>query len=72
MQVISSIDFQDWKKHPVTLSFLDAVSARIEDAKNALSTSAGLDSNTDNFMRGFIQGQREILDISYDDVEDKE
>lgn len=71
MQVISSTDFQDWKRHPVTLTFLDAVYNRIEEAKNNLATSAGLDSTLDNFLRGFIQGQREILEISFDDVEEK-
>lgn len=71
MQVISSTDFQDWKKHPVTLMLMSAVTMRIEDAKDILSTSAGMDATADNYFRGFIQGQREILDISFEDVEEK-
>lgn len=69
MQVISSIDFQDWKKHPVTSAFMSSVQVRVEEAKENLATSAGQDPNQDNFLRGFIHGQREILGVSYDDVE---
>jgi len=71
MQVISSTDFQDWTKHPVTVSFMNSVQARVEDAKENLATSAGQCPEQDNFLRGFIHGQREILGVTYDDVEEK-
>ena len=53
-------DFQEWKDHPVTKDFYEAVEVRLEDAKEALSFAAGLDLGNDRFTAGMIHAYREI------------
>ncbi len=69
MAVISASDFSNWKVDPVTKAYFAAVHERIDEAKDVLSTSAGLDSATDNWYRGFIAGQRDMLAVSMDEME---
>ena len=68
MSVISITDFSNWKIDPVTQAFMECVRQRIADGKDFLATSAGLDEKSDNFMRGFIAGQMEVLETSFADV----
>lgn len=63
---ISVSDFQNWKCDPVTQAFFSACEQRVEDAKEILATSAGLDSVNDNVYRGFILAYREIQDFRID------
>lgn len=70
MQQISQSDFDTWRSDPVTKAFFLAVTERIEDAKEVLSTQAGLDVNQDNFFRGFIQAYRETLQFRIDDLQE--
>ena len=72
MSVVSTEDFVNWKTDPVTQAFFQSVHFRIEDAKESLSTSAGLDSDSDNWFRGFIAGQRDVLDVRVEDVDGQE
>ena len=49
MQVISSTDFQDWKKHPVTSAFMNSVQVRVEEAKENLKLkTTGVSSKSSN------------------------
>lgn len=68
--MISINDFNMWKSDPVTVAFMQTVKNRIAEGKENLSYVAGIDSNHDNFMRGFIQAQREILEVSFEDTVD--
>lgn len=61
-------DWNDWKRHPVTEAFYDACLERIAEGKDILSTSAGVDSSQDNFMRGFIAAYREMLEFHVEDI----
>ena len=70
--MISTQDFLTWKQDSVTQAFFQSVQYRIEDAKENLSTSAGLDSDSDNWFRGFIAGQRDVLDVRVEDVDGQE
>lgn len=63
-------EWLDWKSNPVTIAFHEACLERIEEGKDILFSSAGLDSNKDNFMRGFIQAYREMLDFRVEDYEE--
>lgn len=72
MTVITKSDFSDWKSNPVTKAFVLACNERIEDAKNQLSVSAGLEPNENNFLRGFIYAYREMQDFRVDDLEGEE
>ena len=69
MSVISTSDFLTWKADPVTQAFFSSVQERIEDAKETLATSAGIDSMSDNWFRGFIAGQRDMIDARVDDMD---
>jgi hypothetical protein len=69
MAVISVSDFSNWKQDNVTKAYFAAVRERIDDAKEVLSTSAGLDACTDNWYRGFIAGQRDMLAVSIEEME---
>ena len=66
MSVISVSDFVNWKLDPVTQAYFMSVRERIESAKETLATNAGLDHSFDNYLRGFIAGQRDMLDASVD------
>jgi hypothetical protein len=63
---ISVSDFQNWKSDPVTQAFMTACEERVEDAKEVLANSAGLDPINDNVYRGFILAYREMQDFRID------
>lgn len=68
--MISINDFNSWKTDPVTVAFMQTIRNRIKDGAENLSYVAGVDSQHDNFMRGFIQGQREVLEVTFEDTID--
>lgn len=63
---ITAADFSDWKQNPVTKAFFEAAEYRVEDAKEVLAAQAGMDSDNDNFYRGFIAAYREMEDFRVD------
>ena len=63
MSIVTYSEWLDWRKSPVTKAFYDACLERIDDAKNQLAFSAGLDQAQDNFYRGFVHGYIEMLDF---------
>lgn len=70
MSIITKQEWQDWKINPVTKAFFQAATVRVEDAKDILAQSAGLDSVADNFNRGFIQAYIEMFDFRIDDLDE--
>lgn len=56
-------DFRNWQLDPVTRAFYEACQTRVQDAKDILATSAGVDTNTDNFYRGFIFAYNEMQEF---------
>lgn len=68
--MISRKDFDNWRLDPVTIAFMEACQYRIEDSKEMLVSSAGLDPNYDNFLRGFITAYNEIKEFKVDELED--
>jgi len=64
---ISESDFLNWKSDPVTQAFFQACEERVEDAKEMLATSAGMDSVNDSVYRGFILAYREMQEFRIDD-----
>jgi len=72
MTVITASDFLDWKSNPVTKAFFEACNQRIEDAKDNLAISAGIDSTQDNLLRGFVLAYREMQEFRIDDLEGAE
>lgn len=72
MSIITKEEWSDWKINPVTKAFYNACDQRIEDAKDILAQSAGLDTVSDNFYRGFIQAYVEMFGFRIEDMEDEE
>ena len=62
-------DFQTWLTDPVTQAFYEAMQERIDDVRELMELSAGLDQINDNFNRGFIAAYREALNFRVEDVE---
>jgi len=69
MAAISKDDFINWKADPVTKAFFQACQERIEDAKELLSTSAGLDPLQDKYLVGHIQAYREMQFFHIEDLD---
>lgn len=72
MSTITKSDFTDWKLNDVTRAFYSACNQRIEDCKDILAGSAGMDPQTDNFYRGFIAAYTELQDFRVDFEESDE
>jgi hypothetical protein len=70
MAIVTQIEFIDWKSNPVTKAFFEAAKIRIEESKEMLSYSAGLDSMQDRFLAGLIQAYRELQDFRIEDIND--
>lgn len=68
MALLSVNDFQDWKAHPVTKAFFEAANIRIQETKDLLSTSAGLDPLQDRLYVGLIHAYKELQDFRVDDL----
>ena len=60
---ITKADFDDWKSSKVTKAFFQAAEERVEDCKDMLAGSAGVDTLQDRFLVGMIQAYREIQDF---------
>ena len=72
MHEVSSTDFYNWKQDPITQALMIQINNRMEQAREILTLSAGKDPIEDNFYRGFIQAHREILEVSYEDMEENQ
>lgn len=70
MSIITKQEWTDWKVNPVTKAFFQAANIRIEDAKDILAQSAGLDQISDNFNRGFIAAYVEMFDFRIEDLDE--
>ena len=64
---LSKEEFQDWKQSPATEAVFEIVVNRIEDCKDMLAESAGVDSSQDRFFAGMIRAFREVLAVNWED-----
>lgn len=64
---ISKLEFMDWKAGLVTEAFFQAADERVEDTKELLASSAGLNPEQDSFLRGFIAAYREIRNFTVEE-----
>jgi len=72
LSIITKSEWLDWKSNPVTRAFYAACKERVEDSKDILATSAGMDSDNDNFMRGFISAYNEMNEFRIEDLSDED
>lgn len=67
METVTKDDFQQWKEHLVTKEVFNIIQNRIEDAKEILSQTAGLEPDQDRLLVGMIKALTEVLEISYEE-----
>lgn len=67
---ITKSEWMDWKNDQITRAFFEAARDRVEDAKDVLSVSAGVDPDSDNYYRGFIAAYREMMDFKVEDADE--
>ncbi len=67
MTEITAGDFQEWKTNKVTKAFFYSAQERIEDTKDFLASSAGIDPTQDRFFVGLIHAYREMQDFRVDE-----
>lgn len=65
--MVSKEEFLEWKQHPVTEAFIEAIKDRITESTEFLVESAGKENGFDNYMRGFIKAYREVLEFEWRD-----
>lgn len=65
-------EFVDWKSDSRTKTFFNKIIERVDDLKEALSYSAGSDSATDLKTVGYLQGLRDVLSVTYEDISEGE
>jgi len=70
LSTITKTEWNDWKQDKVTRAFFMASEQRVEDAKDILSVTAGMDVEENNWYRGFIAAYREMFDFRVDDLID--
>ena len=70
MSMITKSEWNDWKQDKVTRAFFAAADMRIDDAKDILSVTAGMDVEENNWYRGFIGAYREMFEFKVDDLVD--
>lgn len=70
MSRVTKEEWIEWKNHPVTKAFYEAVEIRVEESKDLLSYSAGVDQAQDNYWRGFIGAYREMLEFKIEDIDE--
>jgi len=72
VSVVTKDEWIQWKSSPITKAFFEAAAYRIQDAKDILGMSAGFDSTSDNFYRGFIAAYVEMHDFKVEDIVEDE
>ena len=68
--MISKTEWTDWKTNLVTRAFYAACNQRVEDAKEILGGTAGIEPEQDNYLRGFIAAYKEMNDFRIEDIEE--
>jgi len=66
MKAISKEDFATWKQDKVTEAFFELCAERIQDLKDILADTAGIDPVNDNHNRGFIKAYEEGLKVDFE------
>ena len=66
MLELTKADFDDWKSHKVTKAFFQAAAERVDDCKEMLANSAGVDTLQDRFLVGMVQAYREMQEFRVD------
>ena len=62
-------DFTDWKRHPMTISLFTSIHNRIQEGREELGHTAGLDPQSDRLKVGMLKAYEEIVEIDFEEIE---
>lgn len=65
---MTSNDFYDWKRHPVTQEVFSQLQARVEEYKDRLVVYAANQSPSTSHIAGLIEGFQFLLNIDFEDA----
>lgn len=66
---MTSQEFSDWKRHPVTKIIFEQLESLIAEGKNELATTAGESPTLDARKGGAIQAYQNILETTFEEIE---
>jgi hypothetical protein len=66
--MLSKDDFQSWKGNEVTYAFMLSMHQRVQDLKETLAGTAGVDPLQDRFICGMIRAFSEVIHVEVDEV----
>jgi hypothetical protein len=69
---MNSQDLADWKRHPVTQAVFSALQDRMTTMAEYLIEHAGVDSHKDIKYSGAIMASRDLLSITFDEIQETE
>ena len=67
---MTKTDFQDWKRHPVTLEMFSILSRRIQEIYEILGEQAGLNPLRDRELVGAVLAYKDIINVEPEDTEE--
>lgn len=67
--MISKEEFLEWKNSMVTQEFLKSIELRIEEIKENLVVSAGVEPLQDRFLAGMVHAYKEVKDVAMEEME---
>lgn len=70
--MISKEDFIQWKSEPVTKRIMELITEKIKSGMEELSYCAGSDPITDRERVGKLAAFRDVLGVSFYDLEDED
>lgn len=65
---MTSQDFTDWKRNPVTQVIYSQLNSLIEEGKNELVHTAGESPTLDSRKGGMIQAYQNILETTFEEI----
>ena len=66
---MTSSDFTDWKRHPITQGVFIEIERLMEYGRYELGVTAGVDPVMDSRKVGKIAAYQDILDLTFEEVE---
>jgi hypothetical protein len=68
---VTSKDFYDWKRHPMTTIVMSQLSSRVNELKEVLAHQAGKNPPQDCYHTGYIAAFNDLILMEYEGDESK-
>jgi glucose-6-phosphate dehydrogenase assembly protein OpcA len=72
LSIITKEEWTEWKQNNVTRAFFEAARQRVEDCKEILVQSAGLEPGQDRFYVGFAAAYNEMPSFHIEDLDEED